>query len=219
LERPAGGNTSLANSFRNFRAQFCVQGNDNVTYDDAHLIQATLRGDSQAYGKLVQKYQDRLLTALVHVCSSRHEAEDALQDAFVQAYLKLSSFAGGSAFYTWLYRIAFNTAISRRRRKRDEFSVEQNRELTGEEPEDDGERVDENLLREERAVLVQRALGKLSDEHRSIIVLREVEGCDYDHIADILDLPVGTVRSRLHRARLHLKEELSAILQAEGSGE
>jgi RNA polymerase sigma-70 factor (ECF subfamily) len=204
---------------RNFPLPLRVQYFDNVTHDDAPLIQATLRGDSHAYGKLVQKYQDRLLTALVHVCSSRHEAEDALQDAFVQAYLKLASFAGGSAFYTWLYRIAFNTAISRRRRRRDESSVEQNRELTGDEPQDDGEGVDENLLRQERAVQVQKALAKLSDEHRSILVLREVEGCDYDHIADILDLPVGTVRSRLHRARLHLKEELSAILQAEGSGE
>jgi RNA polymerase sigma-70 factor (ECF subfamily) len=190
-----------------------------VTHDDAPLIQATLRGDSQAYGQLVEKYQDRLLTALVHVCSSRHEAEDALQDAFVQAYLKLSSFAGGSAFYTWLYRIAFNTAISRRRRRREESSVEQTRELTGEEPQDDGERVDENLLRQERAVQVQKALAKLSDEHRVILVLREVEGCDYEQIAGVLDLPVGTVRSRLHRARLHLKEELSAILQAEGSGD
>src|SRR5690606_11191102 len=72
----------LAGTFRNFLPRPRVQGFDNVTHDDAPLIQATLRGDSQAYGKLVQKYQDRLLTALVHICSSRHEAEDALQDAF-----------------------------------------------------------------------------------------------------------------------------------------
>jgi RNA polymerase sigma-70 factor (ECF subfamily) len=183
-----------------------------VEQDDGQLIRAACQGETAAFGALVRKYQARLCTSLTHVCGSIDEAEDVAQDAFVQAYVKLRSFAGGSAFYTWLYRIAVNAAISRRRRRREQTSVDSKREELGLEPLDNGERADERLLREERAGQVQRALGRLSDEHRTILVLREIEGCDYDEIAQILQLPVGTVRSRLHRARLQLKEQLDAVL-------
>lgn len=189
---------------------------DNVVQDDLPLVQAARRGDSAAFGQLVRKYQDRLASSLLYVCGSHQEAEDVAQEAFVQAFVKLESFAGDSAFYTWLYRIAMNAAISRRRKRRGAESVEETREQTGREPQDGGEQAEERLLREERAVLVRRALGLLSDEHRAILVLREVEGCDYDQIAAILGLPVGTVRSRLHRARLQLKEQLDVVL---GTGE
>jgi len=188
------------------------QSGANVVQDEQHLILAARRGDSNAFGKIVRTYQDRLCTALLHVCGSPDEAEDVAQEAFVQAYVKLANFAGESAFYTWLYRIAFNAAISRRRRRREETSVEQTRESTGQEPFDDTEPAEERVLREERAAAVQRALALLSDEHRAILVLREVEDCDYDEIAQILGIPVGTVRSRLHRARLHLKEQLDSVL-------
>jgi RNA polymerase sigma-70 factor, ECF subfamily len=180
--------------------------------DDSHWIQAARGGDAAAFGHLVREYQDRLVNALLYVCGSPDEAEDVAQEAFVQAYVKLATFAGDSAFYTWLYRIAMNAAISRRRRRRDTESVEENREHSGREPADGGEQAEERLLREERAVLVRRALGRLSDEHRAILVLREVDGCDYDQIAAVLEVPVGTVRSRLHRARLQLKEQLDEAL-------
>jgi RNA polymerase sigma-70 factor (ECF subfamily) len=182
-----------------------------VEQDDGQLIRAACQGDSAAFGGLVRKYQARLCTALTHICGSLDDAEDVAQEAFVQAYVKLRTFAGGSAFYTWLYRIAVNAAISRRRRRREQTALSPRDEL-GLEPLDGGERADERLLREERAVQVQRALGRLSDEHRTILVLREIEDCDYDEIAQILELPVGTVRSRLHRARLQLKEQLEVIL-------
>lgn len=184
-----------------------------MVHDDLHWIQAVRHGDAAAYGHLVRKYQDRLSNALLYVCGSHNEAEDVAQEAFVQAYLKLATFAGQSAFYTWLYRIAMNAAISRRRRRRDEESVDESRENTGHEPHDVTEQAEERLLREERAVLVQRALRRLSEEHRAILVLREVDDLDYDEIAEVLGLPVGTVRSRLHRARLQLKEQLDAVLE------
>jgi RNA polymerase sigma-70 factor (ECF subfamily) len=91
-------------------------------------------------------------------------------------------------------------------------SIDQTKEVVGDEPADRGERPHDRLIREERAELIQRALGELSDEHRAILVLREMEGCDYEEISQILDLPVGTVRSRLHRARLQLKEQLTGVL-------
>jgi RNA polymerase sigma-70 factor (ECF subfamily) len=160
----------------------------------------------------VRKYQDRLFNTVVHVAGSREEAEDVAQEAFVQAYVKLSSFHRESAFYTWLYRIAFNIAVSRRRRKKNEVSLDAGREDSGREPTDDVEAPGEQLLRQERANLVHSALAALSDEHRSILVLREMEGFEYEQISEILDLPTGTVRSRLHRARLHLREQLKTVL-------
>jgi len=190
-----------------------------VEQEDGQMIRAACQGDAAAFGALVSKYQARLCTSLTHVCGSLDDAEDVAQEAFVQAYVKLRSFAGGSAFYTWLYRIAVNAAISKRRRRREQTSVESKREELGLEPLDDGERADERLLREERAAQVQRALSKLSDEHRTILVLREIDDCDYDEIAQILELPVGTVRSRLHRARLQLKEQLDAVLNDRVLGE
>lgn len=181
--------------------------------DDSQLIDEAKGGDTAAFGQLVCKHQDRLYNTIVHVVGCRVEAEDVVQDAFVQAFLKLDSFQGNSAFYTWLYRIAFNAAVSRRRRKRVELSVEQNRELTGYEPLDNGDAPTERLEREERAGQVQAALATLTQEHRAILVLREMEGCCYETIADVLDLPVGTVRSRLHRARLQLREQLKEVLE------
>jgi RNA polymerase sigma-70 factor (ECF subfamily) len=141
------------------------------------------------------------------------------QEAFVQAYVKLRTFAGGSSFYTWLYRIAVNAAISRKRRRREQTCIDMHRDQLGLEPHDDGERAEDRLLREERATIVQRALSRLSDEHRTILVLREIEDYDYDEIARVLELPVGTVRSRLHRARLQLKDQLDALLGNRSVGE
>jgi RNA polymerase sigma-70 factor (ECF subfamily) len=184
-----------------------------VEHDDGQMIRDACQGDAAAFGALVRKYQARLCTSLTHICGSLDDAEDVAQEAFVQAYVKLRTFAGGSAFYTWLYRIAVNAAISRKRRRREQTSVESKREELGLEPIDDGEQADERLLREERAVQVQHAMSLLSDEHRTILVLREIDDCDYDEIAQILELPVGTVRSRLHRARLQLKEQLDRVFE------
>lgn len=183
-----------------------------MTHNDAQLIRRTLAGESAAFGVLVQKYQDRLASALLGVCGSRHEAEDALQEALVQAFLKLASFAGESSFYTWLFRIALNTAISRRRRQKKNVSVDEVKQATGVEPADQREEVDQPLLRNERVELVRRALALLPEEQRIILVLRDIDGLDYEAIGQTLDLPPGTVRSRLHRARLQLKDQIDGLL-------
>ena len=182
---------------------------DKQADDESQLIDASLRGHSQAFGRLVQIHQDRLYNVIAQFVGDRVEAEDIVQDAFVQAYLKLKSFQRNSAFYTWLYRIAFNTAVSRRRRKRIETSVEKSREETGEEPVDFGDAPGDRLIRQERAQQLHSALDKLSAEHRAIVVLREIEGLDYEAIATILEINIGTVRSRLHRARVQLRDKLN----------
>src|SRR5262245_262246 len=176
--------------------------------NEAQLIAASRQGDAAAYGLLVRKCQDRLCTSLRHVCGSVADAQDAAQEAFLRGYLKLSSYTGASAFYTWLYRIALNVAISEHRRRRVRSAYEHSRWEHDGALHEQPEGPDGRMLREERVAQVQKALDSLSTEHRKILVLREIENCDYDQIAGILAIPVGTVRSRLHRARMELRKEL-----------
>jgi RNA polymerase sigma-70 factor (ECF subfamily) len=180
--------------------------------DDAQLIDQALAGQSASFGRLVTRYQDRLYNSVLHVIGSADEAHDVVQDAFVQAFVKLESFSRQAAFYTWLYRIAFNLAVSRRRRQRPVASVEQTKQLTGAEPIGRDDAPTERLERQERAAEVRAALAALPEEYRAVIVLREIDGYDYESIGEILDLPVGTVRSRLHRARTQLREQLKTVL-------
>ena len=183
--------------------------------DDAQLIEETLQGKSTAFGQLVQKYQGRLYNTLVHVVGNTEDARDVVQDAFVQAFVKLDTFRRSSAFYTWLYRIAFNVAASHHRRRKATLSVEHTREITGQEPVDPDDGPEKRLEQQERCRQVHEALDQLTEEHRMVLVLREIDGCCYETIAEVLELPIGTVRSRLHRARLQLKELLKEVLTLE----
>lgn len=176
--------------------------------EDKVLVEQTLAGKTESFEELVRKYQDRLYRTLVHVTGSTHEAEEVAQDAMLQAYAKLTTFRGHSSFYTWLYRIAFNLSVSRQRRKRPRVSLDQIQASAGVDPVDDLERPDASLERRERVQQVQSALSRLSEEFRSILVLREMEDCDYDTISEMLEIPIGTVRSRLHRARTALRDQL-----------
>ena len=199
----------------NFPCPPRVSNYEPAVSDDAQLIQETLAGHSAAFGRLVQKYQDRLYNTVVHVAGNAEDARDAVQDAFVQAFVKLDTFHGQSAFYTWLYRIAMNVAISHRRRRRPTQSVEHNRQTSGDEPVDVGRGPDEALEADERCRQVRQAIDQLPEEYRAVVVLREIDGCCYETIAEILDLPIGTVRSRLHRARLQLRDILKEVLVSE----
>ena len=182
--------------------------------DDAQRIAHALAGSGAAFGELVEEYQDRLYNTLLHVVGNAEDARDVAQEAFVQAFLKLPSFRGQSGFYTWLYRIAVNAAATFRRRQGVMRSAERARREDDRPPavgDDPASRLD----RDERCRQVRRAIARLGDEFRTALVLREIDGCDYETIARILDLPIGTVRSRLHRARLQLREELKEILVIE----
>jgi RNA polymerase sigma-70 factor (ECF subfamily) len=146
------------------------------------------------------------------------EAEDIAQEAFVLAFLKLASFRGQSQFYTWLFRIARNLSVSRFRRARKTASLDAVDAGGSMLLLSDEAAPDQRLLDGETVARVQVALARLSEEHRAILILREMDELDYDAIAAALELPVGTVRSRLHRARLQLKAELEALETVTGSG-
>lgn len=185
---------------------------DDQTPTDEQLVQAARAGERDAFGTLIERYQDRVFNTLLGVLGSREDAADVAQDAFVQAFVKLETFRGTAQFYTWLYRIAMNLALSHRRRRRPVASTDLAKSAVGEEPSDRQPGPQYDLIAREQVAHVRQALQTLGDQHRQILVLREMEGCSYQTIAEILEIQVGTVRSRLFRARMQLKEELQRRL-------
>ncbi|MBI2823390.1 MAG: sigma-70 family RNA polymerase sigma factor [Planctomycetia bacterium] len=183
--------------------------------DDDCLIDQALAGNADAFGRLVARYQDRLFHAMTHIAGSAEDARDVVQDAFVQAFVKLESFRRTSGFYTWLYRIAFNVSATRRRRTRTNVSIDGNATGHALTLADPGSAPHDRLEQQERAARVRAALENLSEEFRTVLVLREMDDCDYETIAEMLDLPIGTVRSRLHRARLQMRELLKETMEVE----
>ncbi len=173
--------------------------------EEPELIDRALTGDRSAFAELVNQNQDRLFASMIQVTGSPEEAEEVTQDAFIRAFIKLDTFQRQSQFFTWIYRIAFNSALTRRRKKRARVSLDQVREDNGLEVVSKAEGVDEPLLRDERVALVRSAIDTLTDEHRKILVLREMDELAYEVIAEILEISIGTVRSRLSRARRQLK--------------
>jgi RNA polymerase sigma-70 factor (ECF subfamily) len=191
-----------------------------MTPDDAdqQLVQRVQAGDKSAFNLLVLKYQHRVLKLVGRFVSDAAEAEDVAQEAFIKAYRALASFRGDSAFYTWLYRIAINTAknalVSNRRRPVD-FDLD----LQDPEQYDRHARLKESdtpegvLLTEEIRGVVEHAMEQLPEDLRTAIVLRELEGLSYEEIAEAMDCPVGTVRSRIFRAREAIDKKLKPLLE------
>jgi RNA polymerase sigma-70 factor (ECF subfamily) len=187
-----------------------------VSADDRRLIAETLQGRSAAFGELVRRYQDRLFNTVYRLVGNAEDAQDVVQDAFLNAYLSLARFKGDALFFTWLYRIAFNTAISLKRKQRVSLSIHTGGGEGGQsaEPVDESEcnRPGHALEKAEQERRIQLALSRLSPEHRAVLILKDMEGQKYEVMAGILQVPVGTIRSRLHRARLELRE----LLEQEG---
>ena len=187
--------------------------------DEQSLIEACRAGRTEAFGVLVQRYQDRLYPTMLRLTGSPDDALDLLQDAFLRAFEKLGSFHGGSSFYTWVYRIAVNLALSGRRRRRSMRVVGLQRGESSIDPPGDPTTTDPTLPleRRERAASIQAALNALADDHRAVVIMKEFDGLRYEEIAAILEVPVGTVRSRLHRARLELRDRLQGVVSPEAA--
>jgi len=184
---------------------------------DAQLVERVQRGDKRAFDLLVVKYQHKVLKLIGRLISNPAEAEDVAQDAFIKAYRALKSFRGDSAFYTWLYRIAINTAknalVSKGRHPAD-FNLDM------QDPEQyemqarlrESDTPEGLLLTEEIRQTVQHAMQDLPDDLRTAITLRELEGLAYEEIAEAMECPVGTVRSRIFRAREAIDKKLKPLL-------
>jgi RNA polymerase sigma-70 factor (ECF subfamily) len=179
---------------------------------DRELVLRCQRQDARAFDELVVRHQDRIYGAITRFCGNAEDACDITQRAFINAYRKIQEFKGDSAFSTWIYRIAFNQAISfRRENRRASVSLYSKDDEPVHEPVDDRSPT-ESMETQETQRKVQEALEKLDEGDRQIIVLKDLQGNSYDEIAAIMDIPKGTVRSRLHRARLELKVKLKEIM-------
>jgi RNA polymerase sigma-70 factor (ECF subfamily) len=193
----------------------CGMGDREV---DQQLVERAQRGDKHAFGLLVAKYQRRLGRLISRFVRNAAEAEDVTQDAFIKAYRALPAFRGDSAFYTWLYRIGINTAKN--------YLVSQGRRVPTSTPFDSEDAEDfedasllhetatpENELMSKQVVaVVNSSLQELPDDLRTALTLREIEGLSYEEIAAVMDCPIGTVRSRIFRAREAIATNLRPLL-------
>ena len=194
-----------------------VQGGVSETKVDQLLVERVQKGDKRAFDLLIQKYQHRIVSLVSRYVSDSSEAQDVAQEAFIKAYRAIDRFRGDSAFYTWLYRIAINTAknwiVAKNRRPPasdiDAVDAEQYgissklKEISTPENE---------LLREEIERTVFATIADLPEDLRTAIMLREMDGMSYEEIATTMDCPIGTVRSRIFRAREAIDEKLKPLI-------
>lgn len=187
--------------------------------DEQELVRRARRGDLEAYDDLIRRYQERVYATIYHMTANHEDANDLAQEAFIKAYQALKSFKGGSSFYTWVYRIAVNKTINflKQRKHRSQmslndldFNVEHDPDLVAL-ISDKTPRRDVNLT--ELQEKLNEAMQKLSEQHRLVVTLHDVQGLSHEEIAKIMDCNIGTVRSRLFYARQQLQAYLSDYLK------
>ncbi len=184
---------------------------------DHELVRRVQAGDKGAFDLLVRKYQHKLASVISRYVGDWAECQDVAQEAFVRAYRAIGNFRGDSAFYTWLYKIAINTAknwlVSQGRRPpTEDVQIEDAVHLDAAVRLKDGSTPERELLRQEIEQTVTRAVDALPDDLRQAITLREVDGLSYEEIAETMNCPIGTVRSRIFRAREAIDEQLRPLL-------
>lgn len=185
---------------------------------DQQLVERAQRGDKQAFELLVSKYQRKLARLLSRFIRDATEVEDVTQEAFIKAYRALPTFRGDSAFYTWLYRIGINTAknylvaMGRRAPTTTDIDSEEAESFENGEYLRDLNTPENQMMSRQVAETVNQTLEELPDELRTAITLREIEGLSYEDIANIMNCPIGTVRSRIFRAREAIAERLRPLL-------
>ena len=186
---------------------------------DPELVRAARDGDMRAYDQLIQRYQGRIYSTIYHMTSNHEDANDLAQDTFIKAYSVLKSFKGDSSFYTWIYRIAVNKTINFLKARKNKYSLSLNdMDFNAENDPDLVAFVSDKTPRREVALAelqqkLNEAMQKLSEDHRMVITLHDVQGLSHDEIAAIMECNTGTVRSRLFYARQQMQALLSNYLK------
>lgn len=200
-----------------------AENKDNISIDDSTLVRLCQGGDIEATERLIVRYQDRIYNVILKIVGNSDDAAELTQETFVKVIEKVTSFKAKSSFYTWLFRVAVNTALNfcRKSFKVSTQSIDTpvgnsgsdaNKKLSDflmDTTEPDPVEVAQNLETNE---IILKALTKLQDDHRAVIVLRDIEGMSYEEVAKTLKLEIGTVKSRISRARAQLRDILSAVL-------
>lgn len=180
--------------------------------DESTIINRFKRGEKEAFEDLVLKYQDRIYNLCCHILGNTHEAEDAAQDTFIKAYQKLIDFKPEASLYTWLYRIAVNTCLDYKKRPFwGSLFTKSEGEASIDETASDWPSPETLYESKQIAIALHNSIRKLPPKLRTIIVLNEIEGLSYSEIADILEISIGTVKSRISRAREELQTQLKYL--------
>lgn len=184
---------------------------------DQALVERVQKGDKKAFDILVLKYQQRVMNILSRFVRDPYEVQDLAQETFIKAYRALATFRGDSAFYTWVYRIAINTAknfivAQGRRPPRDDVEATEAETYSGAEGMQEQASPERILLKDEIANMVFSTIDELPDDLKMAITLREIEGLSYEEIAETMSCPIGTVRSRIFRAREAIDEKIKPLL-------
>lgn len=184
------------------------------------LVKRSQKGDTGAFEQLVTMYQDRIYALSYQLTGNYADAQDLAQNVFIRAYRALPGFRNEADFGTWLHRIAVNLSINEKRRKKPDVSLDNPVQTDeGEMPRlvaSNGDSPEEAYEKKEFSNMVREALWELSEEHRAVLVLREMQGYSYDEIAQMLDCTLGTVKSRINRARQALKKQIVRIAANNG---
>jgi len=198
-------------------------GPANINVDDTVLVEQCQKGDSAATERLILKYQNRIYNVILKICANPDDAAELTQETFVKIIERIDGFEGRSSFYTWAFRIAVNLTLNYCQRnvrlglvsldadssEHGENATQSLKEFLSDEKSPDPVRVAQN---KELCEIAVKLLMKLDDAQRAVVVLRDIEGMSYAHIAKVLDIELGTVRSRLSRARSNLRDLMEAIL-------
>lgn len=185
---------------------------------DQELVQRVQRGDKKAFDVLVLKYQHKIAKLISRYIRDQHEVLDVSQETFIKAYRALANFRGDSAFYTWLYRIAINTAknylVAQGRRPPDtDIDAEEAAQFDGDSSLKENDSPERLALKDEIEATIFRAIDELPEDLRTAITLRELEGMSYEEIAQTMACPIGTVRSRIFRAREAIDKKIRPLLE------
>jgi RNA polymerase sigma-70 factor (ECF subfamily) len=186
---------------------------------DQKLVEKAQRGDKKAFGMLVEKYQRRLNRLLSRMVRDQSEIEDIVQDSFIKAYRAINNFRGDSAFYTWLYRIGINTAknhlvkLGKRPKAMNEVDIEEIENFEDAPDLRNHETPESTMMSSEIVASVNQTIAALPNELREAISLREMDGLSYEEISDLMNCPIGTVRSRIFRAREVIAEKLKPLIE------
>ena len=184
---------------------------------DQQLVERVQKGDKRAFDLLVLKYQHKIFAVISRFIRDHSEVQDVAQDAFIKAYKALPNFRGESAFYTWMYRIAINTAknylVARNRRPpASDLDVDDAEFYSGSEAMQEMNTPERNLLRDELQAVIDQAFRDLPEDLRMAVTLREIDGLSYEEIAEAMECPIGTVRSRIFRAREAIDKKIQPLL-------
>jgi len=186
---------------------------------DQKLVEKAQKGDKKAFGMLVEKYQRRLNRLLSRMVRDQSEIEDIVQDSFIKAYRAINNFRGDSAFYTWLYRIGINTAknhlvkLGKRPKAMNEVEIEEIENFEDAPDLRNHETPESTMMSSQIVASVNQTIAALPNELKEAISLREMDGLSYEEIADLMNCPIGTVRSRIFRAREVIAEKLKPLLE------